>query len=546
MSFANLSLVPFLIGLAAIAVVLGLLQLLRVRYQRVDVVTTMFWREAIEESRARVLVKRFRHPWAYALVLAIAGLLWLAFAEPTSPNSDGQNHVVLLDGSAAMLAGDRYERTVESLIDQIERLPKGERQVFWCGGDARLLLDRGEETLLLSERLRDRSPEVSLSSVESFLLANLRETTEPTTVYVFGAADVSADALALLPETVTLNRVRSWSEADDGLNNSGIVAVGVSEAASGRYDFVNLYVRGAAFGAAPKVELSLEPMEAVATELGPLEWVFRDLPADGSTIKVRLSGDQDDLLADDEASFVLPLREPIRVSVTESLQPLLNPILAIDPAVVIVDDAPDVVFGQGDTAIPGFQLVVRGEQEEAFVLTDQWPDARTQSAVESTFRELGLDQIDATRLATELETTIRLGAETSDVRQVRVWTDVLSADYNLVQSSAFPLFIAKSVRWLADTPDLVPYLAVGEMSESLEIAGVNFAPTRPGDYETSTGQPISASLSSVAGAPISDDLPSVLKIDALDKEAPWMTWLVLLVLLLLLAEWSFFQKGWMP
>ena len=139
MSFANLSLVPFLIGLAAIAVVLGLLQLLRVRCQRVDVVTTMFWREAIEESRARVLVKRFRHPWAYALVLAIAGLLWLALAEPTSPNSDEQNHVVLLDGSAAMLAGDRYERTVESLIDQIERLPKGERQVFWCGGDARLV-----------------------------------------------------------------------------------------------------------------------------------------------------------------------------------------------------------------------------------------------------------------------------------------------------------------------------------------------------------------------------------------------------------------------
>ena len=52
MSLTNLSLTPFLIGLAAIAALLVILQLLRVRYQREDVVTTMFWREAIEESRA--------------------------------------------------------------------------------------------------------------------------------------------------------------------------------------------------------------------------------------------------------------------------------------------------------------------------------------------------------------------------------------------------------------------------------------------------------------------------------------------------------------
>jgi len=137
MSLTNLSLTPFLIGLAAIAALLVILQLLRVRYQREDVVTTMFWREAIEESRARVLLKRFRHPWAYLLVFAIAALLWLALAEPQRAASDQTDYVVLLDGSAVMAtqakSENRHTTTGRSRQSGARRSTKRERST---GDDA--------------------------------------------------------------------------------------------------------------------------------------------------------------------------------------------------------------------------------------------------------------------------------------------------------------------------------------------------------------------------------------------------------------------------
>ena len=58
MSFANLSGLGVVLGVAGLAGALFLLQRLRVRYQPKRVVTTLFWKEALEEARARVLVRR--------------------------------------------------------------------------------------------------------------------------------------------------------------------------------------------------------------------------------------------------------------------------------------------------------------------------------------------------------------------------------------------------------------------------------------------------------------------------------------------------------
>jgi|MDTC01.1.fsa_nt_gb hypothetical protein len=546
MSLANLSLPLFLSGLAALAALLAILQLLRVRYQRVDVVTTMFWKEAIEESRARVLLKRFRRPLAYVLVLAIAALLWGALAEPESPASDQRDYLVLLDGSAVMQAGDRYAIAVRALTDQISQLPKAQRRVVWCGSDHRVLLDRGEVSLLLSERLKERRPEASPASVDAFLGEHLTQTMRETSVFVLGDAGVSAATLASLPESVTVERVQAGKASIKRLNNAGITAIGVGEALSGRYDAADVYVRVDLTGDVTTPDLVLEPNQATATELNPGEWVFRDLPADGSTITVRLLA-SDDLVVDNEAKLTLQNRERIRVRVDESMAKLLNPLLRIDPAVVVVDKNPDIVFGEGDSMKPSFQLVAREAQEEAFVLRDQWPDAQAREAVEAAFRQLGIDQIDATSLAADLATSIQLGAETGVQRQVHVWSDLFSADYNLVQSSAFPLFIARSVRWLVGQPELVSYLAVGEVSDALDIAGVSFAPTQLGaTYQSADGEDIMATLGSLGNRAELAELDSILGMPSPSGHRSSTTWLILLALLLLLLEWGFFQKGWMP
>ena len=72
MSFGFVPAVVGVLGLAAIAGLLFALQRLRVRHRPVQVETALFWQQAVEESRARVLTQRFRHPWTYLLLLLIS------------------------------------------------------------------------------------------------------------------------------------------------------------------------------------------------------------------------------------------------------------------------------------------------------------------------------------------------------------------------------------------------------------------------------------------------------------------------------------------
>ena len=110
---AGLAAGTILAGLAAIAGVLFLLQRLRVRHRPVLVISTLFWRAAVEEARARVLVERFRHPLVYLFLLAICAFLWLAAAGLDGEDRDGRRHLVLVEGSAA--AGVTEARLAETL-----------------------------------------------------------------------------------------------------------------------------------------------------------------------------------------------------------------------------------------------------------------------------------------------------------------------------------------------------------------------------------------------------------------------------------------------
>ena len=136
MSFSNLPLVWGLLGALAIAGILYLLQRLRVRHQLVEVETTLFWQQAMEESRARVLVQRFRHPWAYLLILAIALLLWLSVAGLRGGGDAQRDHVVLLDGSAAMAIGERFPEVVALANDYVGALPEDARTVVFADGQS--------------------------------------------------------------------------------------------------------------------------------------------------------------------------------------------------------------------------------------------------------------------------------------------------------------------------------------------------------------------------------------------------------------------------
>ena len=120
MSPTALSAAALLAGLVAVAAALYALQRLRVRHESRTVVTSLFWREATEETRARSLFERFRHPLAYAMALLCAGLLWLGAGRLDGERADGTRHVFLLDASAGMGrdagSGTRFDLAVDDAV----------------------------------------------------------------------------------------------------------------------------------------------------------------------------------------------------------------------------------------------------------------------------------------------------------------------------------------------------------------------------------------------------------------------------------------------
>ena len=104
MTFFGLSPLALAGLVAAAAAGLFLLHHLRIRPEVLRVPTLLFWREAVEETRARSLFGSFRHPRTFGFLTVLAALLVLSLAEPETPNTlaEVRHHVLVLDLSPAM------------------------------------------------------------------------------------------------------------------------------------------------------------------------------------------------------------------------------------------------------------------------------------------------------------------------------------------------------------------------------------------------------------------------------------------------------------
>ncbi|MDF1843450.1 MAG: hypothetical protein P1U77_18590, partial [Rubripirellula sp.] len=142
MSFALLSTLAVLLGVLGLATALWLAQRLRVQHREVEVLSTLFWEAAIEETRARVFVRRFRHWLAWILLVAIASLLWMLLAQPTRSPADGTKHVVLLDWSVD--DAEQRQADLQLAIERAETLPMTAREIVAVGSHLETLLAAGE------------------------------------------------------------------------------------------------------------------------------------------------------------------------------------------------------------------------------------------------------------------------------------------------------------------------------------------------------------------------------------------------------------------
>ena len=564
MNFVNLPLWGIGAGLAALAGGLFLLQMLRVRHRQVDVPTTMFWREAVEESRARVLRQRFRHPWTYVLLLLIAVLLWLAIAGLTAKSQQGQDYLLILDGSVGMTHPTRFETAVERLSEDAKGLPANHREVWWSGAQTQLLLGKGEHALLLKERLRTKQPEMAASAVEKRVLKMFAQRTasHALQVRIYGDAPFSQQALALLPEGVEVLRCTPLAPAQSG--NAGFLAGGMAEASSGSWDRVDLFVH--VVGTTEALTLKADGVRvdltgsATPTENGVM-WRFLDVPARGQVLDFQLNHN-DPYPADHQMVLALPQRQPLQVLIAPSLQAIFEPLILADSAFTLATGAANlVVRRQGESVgldLPALEIASAPANGYAFEVTDVLGQDAEQ-LLQTVHRELGLAEIDALALAQKLQQPISLGVAFGAQRKVQVWDQLLDPEGGFSTSRSFPLFMGRALRWLGNTHAFPSVAVTGQplahtsgdwttpSNARLITASLPLLAGEAGIYHNNIGHTLAVSafdpIASLAAAAV-QDAPAGTPAHA--PSLPFWSWLVMLVLLLLAAEWALFQTGRIP
>ena len=549
-------------GLAALGVVLYFLQRLRVRHQTLQVVTTLFWKEAVEESRARVFLKRFRHPWAWLLIFIAGGLLFLGAATPSFPDAAAPHRVILVDASARMARGEGFAQALVDLDQLLARLPEEGREVVLCAGIPSTLLRSGENRCLLSERLVGRGPEPCPSTVEQVLREQIlqRDPARPLELYLVGEAPFESSALALLPEDVTVHRVAF--ELPDSRANRGISAVGATPAASGEWDRVDLFFRvqglrdigGELSVSSAGSPISQLPRVRVLPGEAGLAGVISDLPADGSVITLALRGG-DDFPTDDRARIRLPLRRVLRVRVDASVLPQVEPVIAADPGLRLAEGEADVAIARARSEVP--TLILSEEDGAAFRVMH--PGGGAQSLWED-FLALGLEEIDVGPLADDSRQPIRLAVLPGNRRELRVWSRLFRRNSPFLQDRSFPLFVARGLRWLAEEDSRPTLAACGETvvgakgrwtdeaGRSIDCGESDLIPPRAGDYRGEGGELLCVALSDRGSAGALSRAGEVEKGDSAKNQRPMRasSLVLLAAFALLLIEWFLFRGGRIP
>jgi hypothetical protein len=536
LSLSQFSIPALFAGLAAIAAALFLLQRLRVRFQQVDIVTTLFWRQAQDENRTRVLTQRFRHIWVYLFLLAISSLLWLAASGLQWDREGQRDYLLVLDGSMAMTSEAAWSTAVDQLQTDVAALPVNQREVWLAQTPPLLLLQKGEHEQLLLARLTAQQPKFQRSQLgeEIHRYARRPDRRKQTQVRIYGRHRLSNEAEALLPAGLEIvYRTEELASAE----NRGLLAAGLQEAASGTWDRVDFLATVHGETQPWTLQLNGQPSsiqaESTAHADGSSSLLFVDLPARGQRLDFELTG-TDQLQADNHYSITLPQRTPIRIFVADELQATLASFIQSDSGLVAAPlaEAEVIIRGPNSVAsqVPSLTLTSASATHAFEVRSANYQNA--DDLLTSAMQALAMQQIDGLALAQSMQREVSLGVDTNGPQEILMWQALLDPEHGFVHSKAFPQFLARAVRWLH--------------GDSLQA---NRAPTKIGASQHSLAS-TSRSLKLDADATLRLASPSTASdFDAVASESnswPLWTWLALVALALLMLEWAWFQNGRLP
>lgn len=336
--------------LAGCAAALVVLHLLRVRPRRVRVVTTLFWARAAQRTRARTLLRRFRHPLTCALLVASAALLVLALGRPQRPPDDARRQwlVLALDGGLSMAAlhgdGTRWDAAVRAALRAAATLHPDDRvAVVVADPRPRLVHAFDQPAALLPHRLRACRPAAaSADRAGALRLAQSLVAGRPQRrILLLTDRPLATDHPDARPADDAVEVVPVGAAAANAAILAALFEPDAADPLRGR-----LIVRAGCWGSAPR-DLTLivragapEPLLRAGQRIAPgatHDFRLADVPADGSTLELELMPD-DDLPADNRLALRLPRRAPIRARLAPSTPPPLRVLFESDPAVLVVAD----------------------------------------------------------------------------------------------------------------------------------------------------------------------------------------------------------------
>lgn len=368
----------FWFALALPAVVLFYL-LKRKRVTRV-VPSTLLWQRFLAETQASAPLQRLRHNWLLLLQLLLLLLLVLALARPffSGKAGVGRLQVVVLDASASMQATDetpsRFERARKdalALVDALASGKGGQMVVLVAGANAEVRQSATSEKAALRRAIEGaRVTDSPTRLAEALRVAETLIRDRPDAeVHLF-----SDGAIPELQEFETRDLRLVFHKVGKANNNAGIVAFDVKpnpEDPAKRALFLSV-VNHRTEPVAARIELSFEgslvetqPITLAPTNTTPA--VFIASQARDGVFTAKLVAD-DDLAADNQASVVSILPQPVRVLMVSQGNRFLEKALAAAGPNVELSVAAD--HGAADAGL--HDIVVLDD-----VVPSEWPRVNT-------------------------------------------------------------------------------------------------------------------------------------------------------------------------
>ncbi|MBW3664641.1 MAG: BatA and WFA domain-containing protein [Actinobacteria bacterium] len=611
--------VPIGLGAAALAVPLVVWYLLRSRRPAVRVASTYLWGHTDRSVTAAVPWQRFRPDATFWLVLLaiLAGAVALARPFVTVPAELGDHTILIVDASASMLADEegptRLELARREADELVARMSPGQEiSVVEASSRARVLLSASSDPAAIRRALRAVRPTHGAADlVDAFTLAAaLQRPAQSTVLHLLTDGAVPTEAQAAVPEELVVTAV--------GIDRPNLAVTRLSAVPLGAgTNQALVQVRNLGqLGADAVLTLSVDGIDVVeeTVHLAPRGTEDRVLtvPAgDGEILRARVEPVGTDVTGvavgdalglDDQAFAVLAAPRELTVMIAGPGNVFLEAAFAAVPGVT-VQTSPvvptnllevdllvvDRVAAPGAPTLP--TLYVAPAEPPAGVVASgevELPPVTFQDPAHELLADVDLSEI-AIAAATSYDAAALAqvvgGPDGALVQAGRLdGAPVVLVGFDLLQSNlplltAWPVFVANAVSWLAGPPATAPAIAGSTVALPADAPGadgdgaitvappsgdpVSVDPLRPqllvdqvGVWRIEGGSDAAPAAIAVNAEPTEADLSrarpdpvearaeaDVVRSGAAEGRRSFAPWLVLAVAVLAAAEWLWVHVG---